>query len=172
MFNNTRLSTTGLLCGVLAIASFVAPASLFGQEGAQVRVPAAEATPRQTPKTDFGSVLGSAGDERRISQRLTHRDRAVVADLGRRVRGGATFEDIRADWTALVGRAGVSSQEDVDELTRWVMREAYADGGESGELANIELQDSLQKQQQTLRLMSNMQKAKHDAAMNSIRNMK
>lgn len=176
MFDPTRLSTPGALGGALAIATLMAAAPLPAQERAQLDAPAADAADRQTPKTDFGSLfksgLGSEGDERRISQRLTHRDRAVVADLGRRVRAGATYEEIRADWTALLGRTKVSSEEDVGELTRWVMREAYGGSGEDGQLFNIELQNSLQKQQQTMQMMSNMQKARHDAAMNSIRNVK
>jgi hypothetical protein len=72
-------------------------------------------------------LLGSAEDARRISSRLTHRDRAAAADLGRRLREGASFDDIRGDWQALVRRSGLSDSEDVDALTRWVMREAYLD---------------------------------------------
>jgi hypothetical protein len=169
MIDMVRRYTTGGLLGALAIAALVQPASLSGQERAQVRAPAAATDRAAAAETDFGVLLGSAGDERRISERLSHRDRAVVANLGHRVRAGATFEEIRGDWTRLVRRAELSSPEDVDELSRWVMREAY---GEGGELADIDLQTSQQKQQQARQMMSNMQKAKHDAAMGSIRNLK
>jgi hypothetical protein len=42
--------------------------------------------------------------------------------------------------------------------------------GEDGQLANIDLQNSLQKQQQILQTMSNVSKVRHDIAMASIRN--
>jgi len=44
--------------------------------------------------------------------------------------------------------------------------------GGDGQLANLDLQNAMQKQQQILQTLSNMQKARHDTAMNSIRNMK
>lgn len=44
--------------------------------------------------------------------------------------------------------------------------------GEDSQLANIDLQNSLQKLQQTLQILSNVSKAAHDTAMASIRNMK
>lgn len=169
MLDHARLATPGLIVGTLAIAAFLAPAPLSGQEAVPARTPAPAAVRAQPVETDFGVLLGAPGEERRISERLRHRDRAVVASLGRRVRAGATFEEIRGDWTALVRRTGVSSEEDVDVLTRWVMREAH---GEDGQLANIDLQNSLEKQQRAIQMMSNMQKAAHDVAMNSIRNMK
>ena len=171
MLDYQRLSTPGVLAGVLAITSFLPPAPLSGQEPVRERAPAAAAVRAEPVKTDLRVLLGSPGDERRISEHLRHRDRAVVAELGQRLRAGATFEEIRPEWTALVRRAGVTSDEDIDDLTRWVMRESYG-VDESEEMADLKLQSSLQKQQQTHRMMSNMQKAAHDAAMNSIRNMK
>lgn len=169
MLDHVRLSTPGAMLGALALASFLQPAPLFGQEPVPARTPAAVSVGAEPSETDFAVLLGSRGEERRISQRLTHRDRAVVADLGRRVRAGATFEEIRGGWTALVRRTRVSSEQDVDDLARWVLREGH---GEDGQLANVDLQNSLQRQQQAVQMMSSMQKAAHDVAMNSIRNMK
>lgn len=168
MFDQVRLSIPGVMLGALAIASLLQPAPLSGQEPVPARAPAA-AVRADPVETNFGVLLGSRGEERRISQRLMHRDRAVVADLGRRVRAGATFEEIRGDWAALVRRNKVASDQDIDDLTKWVLREGY---GEDGQLANLDLQNSLQRQQQAVQMMSSMQKVAHDVAMNSIRNMK
>lgn len=168
MFDHVRLSTPGVMLGALAIASFLQPAPLSGQEHVPAR--AAEVTVRPEPvATNFGVLLGSGGEERRISQRLTHRDRAVVADLGRRVRAGAAFEEIRGDWAALVRRSRVTSEQDIDDLTRWVLREGY---GEGEQPANRDPQNSRQRQRQVVQMMSSMQKVAHETAKNAIKNMK
>mgnify|MGYP004269821129 FL=1 len=43
--------------------------------------------------------------------------------------------------------------------------------GDDAQLANVDLQNMLQKQQQTLQMMSNISKALHDTAMSVIRKM-
>jgi len=53
-----------------------------------------------------------------------------------------------------------------------VLDEELENIGDDAQLENIDLQNKLQKQQQSLQTISNIIKAKHDAAMNSIRNMK
>lgn len=50
------------------------------------------------------------------------------------------------------------------------LEEQLATVGDDAQLANIDLQNALQKQQQTLQTMSNVSKARHDIAMASIRN--
>ena len=50
-----------------------------------------------------------------------------------------------------------------------VLEDKLQSTGDDAQLANIDLQNSLQKQQQTLQMMSNMQKALHDTAMSIIR---
>ena len=52
-----------------------------------------------------------------------------------------------------------------------VLEEKLSSIGEDAQLANIDLQNQLQKQQQTLQTMSNVSKMLHDTAMNVIRNM-
>ena len=52
------------------------------------------------------------------------------------------------------------------------LESALATLGGDGQLANIDLQSAMQKQQQILQTMSSMQKASHDAAMATIRNIK
>lgn len=203
----------------LLVLAVLLPRAVLGQEHVPARAAAVAAKPgvgAVPSETDFAVLLGSAGDERRISSRLTHRDRAVVVDLGRRLRAGASFDDIRGDWEALVRRSGLSESEDLDALKRWVMRDAYLDDVQSQrraadaarnrservavlraehhrltdrlrevdaelerlgsaddqQLMNLELQDALQKQQQTLQTMSNVSKSMHDTAKAVIQNMK
>ena len=43
--------------------------------------------------------------------------------------------------------------------------------GDDAQLANVDLQNWLQKQQQTLQMMSNISKLLHDTAMNTIRKL-
>ena len=43
--------------------------------------------------------------------------------------------------------------------------------GDDAQLANVDLQNMLQKQQQTLQMMSNISKSLHDTAMSVIRKM-
>ena len=49
------------------------------------------------------------------------------------------------------------------------MEAALATVGEDAQLANIDLQNQLQKQQQTLQTMSNVSKMLHDTAMAVVR---
>ena len=53
-----------------------------------------------------------------------------------------------------------------------VLEEKVSFTDEDKQLANLDLQNSLQRQQQTLQTLSNVSKAAHDVAMASIRNMK
>jgi len=53
-----------------------------------------------------------------------------------------------------------------------VLEEKLSSVGDDAQLANIDLQNSLQKQQQTLQTMSNVSKILHDTAMSIIRNMR
>jgi hypothetical protein len=69
-----------------------------------------------------------------------------------------------------VPRADVSSFASLDnEIALWE-EELNAIGYDS-QLANIDLQDALQKRQQYLQMISNVSKMTHDTAMSIIRNM-
>ena len=50
-----------------------------------------------------------------------------------------------------------------------VLEEKLQSTGDDGQLANIDLQNQLQKQQQTLQTMSNVSKVAHNTAMAIIR---
>lgn len=49
------------------------------------------------------------------------------------------------------------------------LEEALSSVGDDAQLANVDLQNALQKQQQTMQMMSNIAKQMHDTAMNTIR---
>lgn len=170
MGKHIRLSAPGPILGAISIAVLAWPSSLAAQEPVSPRAPAAKGlvTPAES---DIRVQIGSRGDERRIAKQLTRKDRAIVADLGRRLREGGTFESIRADWTALVRRADVSNETDADELANWVLREAHGDS-DSDQMANVDLQSTLQRQQQATETMANISKALHDSAMSIIRKTK
>jgi hypothetical protein len=55
------------------------------------------------------------------------------------------------------------------EIARW--EEKLNSIGDDAQLANVDLQNVLQKQQQTLQMMSNISKALYDTAMSVIRKM-
>jgi hypothetical protein len=52
------------------------------------------------------------------------------------------------------------------------LEERLSSVGDDAQLANIDLQNSLQKQQQTFQTISNVMKARHDIAMAAIRNIR
>ena len=69
---------------------------------------------------------------------------------------------------ARVPLAGVDSVALLDdEIARW--EERLASVGDDAQLANLDLQNMLQKQQQTLQMMSNISKMLHDNVMSIIR---
>jgi hypothetical protein len=58
-----------------------------------------------------------------------------------------------------------------EEIDRWVgaWEDKLAEIGDDSQLANIDMQNMLQKQQQTIQIMSNISKVLHDTAMAVIR---
>jgi hypothetical protein len=56
-----------------------------------------------------------------------------------------------------------------NEIARW--EECLATLADDSQLANINLQNMLQKQQQTLQMLSNVSKALHNTTMGIIRNI-
>ncbi len=85
---------------------------------------------------------------KRSSERLRHKERAV----GHR----ESIEKIR------------TAAKDIDaEIVKWEQK--LSSVGDDAQLANIDLQNMLQKQQQTLQTISNVSKMLHDTAMAIIR---
>ena len=87
---------------------------------------------------------------------------------------GAAWTDFRPDmsfWSSIPEvnpPAAISSPDVADSwLAEW--EKELARIGDDAQLANIDLQSALQKQQQTLQMMSNISKMLHDTAMAVIR---
>lgn len=87
---------------------------------------------------------------------------------------GARWTDFRPDldvWRVIPDYrppAAVTTPEAVDSLIKeW--EEMLATLGDDAQLANVDMQNVLQKQQQTMQMMSNISKTLHDTAMAVIR---
>jgi hypothetical protein len=66
---------------------------------------------------------------------------------------------------------GVDSFESLDAVLA-ELEERLNTLGDDGQLANLDLQNILQKQQQALQMMSSISKSSHDTMMAIIRNLK
>ncbi len=105
----------------------------------------------ERPKMRRRSAERAAGKPReykRSAERLRHKERAVAHR--------ESIEKIRA----------VAKNIDA-EIVKWEQKLSSA--GDDAQLANIDLQNMLQKQQQTLQTISNVSKMLHDTAMAIIR---
>ena len=95
---------------------------------------------------------------------------AVVAELFEKHARTYEQSEIEQD-ICLPGRvppAAVTDRARLEaEIARWEGRLASA--GDDAQLANVDLQNILQKQQQTLQMLSNISKIVHDTAMSVIR---
>jgi len=91
--------------------------------------------------------------------------------------GTATTEEYTVDYNEsdlnFITRILESSDQKIKSLQTGltVLEQKLQTVGDDAQLANIDLQNSLQKQQQTLQTMSNVSKMLHDTAMSVIRNM-
>ncbi len=74
---------------------------------------------------------------------------------------GAPASKLATTATSLSGPAFAAVQKELEEKLSTV--------GDDAQLANVDLQNALQKQQQTLQMMSNISKMVHDTAMSTIR---
>ena len=64
--------------------------------------------------------------------------------------------------------AAIKSTDPLDALlSKW--EEEFQSVGDGAQLDNVDMQNMLQKEQQTLQMMSNMSKMLHDSAMAAIR---
>lgn len=123
---------------------------------------------------DFRAQLLSAASERGVELcRGDQKDLAVIAelfaaharayDLGERERGLCIPDrvpPVEVNSIALLD----------NQIRRWEDR--LASTGDDAQLANIDLQSALQRQQQTLELLSTISESLHDTAMAIIRNLR
>ncbi|MFB5608454.1 MAG: hypothetical protein ACE5RI_05025, partial [Candidatus Nitrosomaritimum yanchengensis] len=97
-------------------------------------------------------------------------------EAGRLTSGTATENTVQyreSDFNFITGKlANIDLQLKALETGLDVLEEKVSLTDEDTQLANLDLQNSLQRQQQTLQTLSNVSKAAHDVAMASIRNMK
>lgn len=161
----------GFAPAFLLLVGLVMPRPLAGQatdvRAGGIGTPKRASVEAAPAEADFKALLGNTGDERRIPERLRHRDRAAVQRIAGRLRAGGSFEDVREEWSALIR---TSRDEDVHVLVQWVMRDAY--GEQVAAFRGRDDPHARQRMQQTLQTMSNVSKSMHDTAKASIQNVR
>jgi hypothetical protein len=82
------------------------------------------------------------------------------------------FDEATGQWVVQPSKDGgtVTTKEDLETYIK-NLEEKLSSVGDDAQLANVDLQNMLQKQQQTLQMMSNISKMLHDTAMAVIRKM-
>jgi len=94
---------------------------------------------------------------------------AELAGIGRALAADPMSREALARWRGIV-EAELRAGRDPARLVPLILDEARLQTvGEDAQLANVDLQDSLQKRQQTLQTLSNISKSLHDTAMAVIR---
>jgi len=94
-----------------------------------------------------------------------------LAEIGRALTADPGSREVLARWSALV-EGELRAGRDPTRLIPRILEDAQLESvGDDAQLANVDLQNTLQKQQQTLQTLSNISKALHDTAMAVIRKM-
>lgn len=94
-----------------------------------------------------------------------------IAQIGRALKADPGSREALARWSALV-EGELRAGRDPTRLIPRILEDAQLESvGDDAQLANVDLQNTLQKQQQTLQTLSNISKALHDTAMAVIRKM-
>lgn len=88
--------------------------------------------------------------------------------VARRVQAKQTL-DVPATVQQIRRQAEAEIKTRMDAVKKRTMEDKLNAAGDDAQLANVDLQNVLQKQQQTLQMMSNMSKMLHDTAMATIR---
>jgi len=120
---------------------------------------------------DYKARIVSGARERGVS--LCSDDEKDLAEIAKLIRQNSRAYKVGELEHALcipnrVPTADADSLEKVEaEIKRW--EERLNSLGDDAQLANVDLQNILQKQQQTLQMMSNISKMLHDTAMSVIR---
>jgi hypothetical protein len=122
---------------------------------------------------DFRVAVCGAARERDIDiRRPDERDISRLAEIFKEHARPYDARDVACELSIpdRVPAEGVADLEQLDaEIRRW--EEELNSIGDDAQLANVDLQNMLQKQQQTLQMMSNVSKMLHDTAMSVIRKM-
>jgi hypothetical protein len=114
----------------------------------------------------------SARDQGIDIRRAEEDDRSRLAEIFKEHTQSYEALDVACEFSIpdRVPAEGVSGFEELEaEIERW--EEKLNTVGDDAQLTNVDLQNMLQKQQQTLQMMSNISKMLHDTAMSVIRKM-
>lgn len=192
---------TGLQLSIVVLASIAVTAAATSVAGPQ----------RQTPKTDFGSIVGSGAakgstvhaDATALRQQVED-EASQFADAARIFGSRLTAAERRdlqgACESVVASENNARSQQrlqsllaryeatDPQTVLRFCLDTSYTrlrneiaanvtalertSASDVNAQANIELQDNLQRQQQTLTTLSNIMKTRHDTAKNAISNVR
>lgn len=116
------------------------------------------------------SALSTARRQGADLCRLDRKDQAILAKTFASHAQAHELDDVAQELCipARVPAPGVDSVERLDrEIARW--EEKLNSIGDDAQLANVDLQNVLQKQQQALQMLSNISKQMHDTVMSVIR---
>ncbi len=155
---------------ILALAAGPAPAQINARAAADLAV-----------QVDAAARSANAGAAP-IRGRLTRAQAATAHDIGASLARDRNVAAVARQWQGLVTSGGFGTG-DVNALVLLIMQEALEQTnahkkayleklkglGDDAQLANVDLQNTLQKQQQLLQMLSNISKEMHDTAMAVIR---
>lgn len=180
------------------LGSAVIGAAVLSAFGAGSPTPAEDALPAATVLLKRLDVSASAAGtaSATLRQKLTPADASTLKTLGATFARTGDAGALSRDWQRFVATRKPLAA-DINALIQWVLRESYLQSSEDlksyaekvkyfnakkkalrqvprsldddAQLANVDLQNALQKQQQTLQMMSNISKMLHDTAMAVIR---
>ena len=128
------------------------------------------------------AARSAAAGAAQVQDRLTREQAATAHAIGVSLANDPNVAAVAEQWQGLVTSGGFGTT-DVDALVFAIMLEAIqqtnADkraflerlnsAGDDAQLANVDMQNILQKQQQLLRMLSNISKQLHDTAMAVVR---
>lgn len=147
------------------------PAVGFGDGEHGARLPVGDARPEAAAET--GGRIAPSQRKVVVMPALAGATDTELAAIGAALAADPSAADALGRWRALVERelrAGRDPTRLVPRLLEEALRTAGS-GGVEAQAANLDLQDALQRQQQTLQTLSNVAKAVHDTQMAVIRKM-
>ena len=116
-----------------------------------------------------------------LSTELNKSQLAQYTKIFRMIKEVKPIHEINAEWKSFVEELGGSLQKiqpvsidiQVEALDEYIQEweDQLNDMEDDAQLANVDLQNTLQRQQQSLQLLSGMSKLLHDTATDVIRNM-
>lgn len=126
-------------------------------------------TPDSQPKIDLLPSLASPSNEARKKQLLKE-----IQNLERQQKEiSIKLKQLRKELAKLEGTVPSSDKKvSIQELNKYVkdLEEQLNSVGENQQLSNVDLQNELQKMQQTLQTLSNVAKSSYDTTMSVVRN--